>query len=143
MARGEYTLYTKEQITRELLDGIKVGDFVKFGNARRGMRVWGVSKNYILAGTKSFHGQYIYTVIWKELWTGQYNAMNKDTFIHGPDDTIFGYLHDHAYELDNEEFVKDYLNAFEKGEIIVSHRRSVSIHSLKIRRPSGKGSVHE
>lgn len=143
MARGEYTLYTQEQITRELLDGIKVGDFVKFDNTRRGMRVWGVSENYILAGTKSFHGQYIYTVIWKVLWTGQYNAMNKDTFVHGPDDRIFGYLHDHAYELDNEEFVKDYLDAFEKEEVRLSYRRSVSIYSLKIRRPGRKGKAHE
>ena len=138
MARGEYTLYTHEQISRELLDGIKVGDYVKFDSDRRGMRVWGVSENYILAGTKSFRGQYIYTVIGKEQLTGQCNAMNKNTFVHGPDDRIFGYLHDHAYELDNEVFVKDYLDAFEKGEVSLSRRRSMSFYSLQIRRPSGK-----
>lgn len=139
MARGEYTLYTQEKLNRELLDSIRVGDFVKFDNTRRGMRVWGVSKNFVLAGTKAFGGQFIYTIIWKELWTGQCNAMNSGTFVHGPDDRIFGYLHDHAYELDNEEFVKDYLDAFEKGKVSLSYRRSVSFYSLRIRRPSGKG----
>lgn len=143
MARGEYALFTHKSLNRELLDSIEVGNYVRFDNSRRGMRVWGVSKNYILAGTKSFRGQFIYTVICKNLWTGQCNAMDRNTFVHGPDDRIFGYLHDHAYELDNEEFVKDYLDAFEKGEVGLSYRSSVSIHSLKIRRPGGKGKAHE
>ena len=133
MAVDKYNTFTGKSICRELLDSIKVGDYVKFDNDKRGMKVWGVSANYILAGTKSFNGRFIYTIIHKVMWRGQYNYMNRDTFIHGPDNMIFGYLHEHAYELDNEEFVKDYMEDLERGEIGLS-RRSVSFYTLRVRR---------
>lgn len=144
--KNEYLTYTQDNLNRKLMGSIKVGDYVKFGSDRRGMKVWGVSDNYILAGTKAFHGKYIYTVICKEIYTRRSITTNGEFLVfgeHGPDDRLFGYFHDHAYELDNEEFVKDYLEAFETGELKLSGRRSVYFYTLKIRRPGGKGKAHE
>lgn len=133
MTREKYNTFTGKSLCRELLDSIKVGDYVKFDNHRRGMKVCGVSDNYIVAATKAFNGRFIYTIIKKIKWTGQYNFMSRDTFIHGTDDMLFGFYHEHAYEFDNEDFVNDYLKALENGEVGLS-RRSVSFYTLSIRR---------
>lgn len=127
-----YEEYKYKDITRELLDGIKVGDCIRINEWKRGMKVHGVSKNHILIGQKAF-GNTTYSVIKKEMWTGQHNAMDRNTFLCGPDDMIFGFFHEHAYELDNEDFVRCYLDSFEDGTTDLS-RRSVSIYNIAIRR---------
>lgn len=131
MPQRDYDTFTSSSLQRELFDSIKVGDYLKVNDWHRGMRVWGVSENYILASTKSFNGQWLYTIIRKIMWTGQYNKKDRNTFICGPDDCIFGVLHDHAYEFDDEDFVKFYLDKLESGSIGMS-RKCVSIYRLRL-----------
>ena len=131
MPRHDYKTYTFSDLNRDFFDSIKVGDYLKINDWRRGMRVWGVSENYILAATKSFNGQWVYSIIKKIMWTGQYNSMRKNTFICGPDDRVFGFSHEHAYEFDDDDFVRKYLKGLEEQKIGLS-RKSVSILKVKL-----------
>lgn len=131
MPRHEYDTYALSVLNREFFNSIKIGDYLKINDCRRGMRVYGVSENYILAATKSFNGQWVYSIIKKIMWTGQYNNMYKNTFICGPDDIVFGFSHEHAYEFDNEDFIRKYLSGLEEQKIGLS-RKAVSIYRLKL-----------
>ena len=52
-------------ITKELLDGIKVGDLIKVNDWKKPLRVKGVSDNYFVMATKQF-GDTIYSVCEKK-----------------------------------------------------------------------------
>lgn len=135
MPRHEYDTYTLSDLNREFFDGIEVGDYVKINDWRRGMRVYGVSENYILAATKSFNGQWAYSIIKKVFRAGQFTNASKNSFICGPDDRVFGFRHQHAYEFDNEDFVQKYLKGLEEQRIGLSHM-AVPIREVRLRRKS-------
>ena len=46
--------YKNGEITKEILDSIKVGDIVRCNGWKRGLRVKAVSKNYILMSNNAF-----------------------------------------------------------------------------------------
>lgn len=129
-----YEEYSGENLNREVLDSLKIGNKILFDDSKFTMRVYGVSENYVLTGRCSFDGNFIYSIIRKEMWAGQYGAMNKNTFIHGPDNKVHGYLHPHAYELDNPDFVRDYLDDLERGRIEMSAKSSRSFYKLSVKR---------
>lgn len=77
-------------ITKELLDGIKVGDLIKVNDWKKPLRVKGVSDNYFVMATKQF-GDTIYSVCEKKPWGGiRYNAMVGGMFHVGRDSWTFG-----------------------------------------------------
>ena len=57
----KYVEYSDEKITREVLDSIKIGDYIRCNDWKRAMRVYGVSDNYFVVARKAF-GKWIYSV---------------------------------------------------------------------------------
>ena len=119
--KAEYKHYT--EITKEILDNIKVGMLVKINNWKRPMKVVGVSENYFCMIQKVC-GKICYSVCEKKAWGGiRHNAMQGGMFHCGTDNMIF----------DDEEQIKDYLQAFESEEIELSVRNGVPIFDLYVK----------
>lgn len=126
-----YTTYT--EISKEVLDTIKVGDLVKVNNWKKPMRIKGVSKNYAVMIEKQFGDTY-YSVIEKKPRTaGDHNEMRQGLFHCGKDDYIFGAT-EFKYRFDDAEAVAKYLNEFETGETQLSVRTAIPILELHIKR---------
>lgn len=127
-------IYSDKEITKEILDSIKVGDKVRCNDWKRSKRVVGVSTNYFVMATKCF-GKWLYSVCQKNPFGGiKYNSLVGGYFSIGTDNCIFGIPMENAYEFDNDTFLKQYLNAFENGECELSMRRSCALVSIEIRR---------
>lgn len=125
--------YSNKEITKEILDSIKIGDYVRCNDWKRAMRVVGVSENYFIMAIKSF-GKWIYSVCEKKPFKGiRYNSLIGGFFSVGTDNWSFGAPMDNAYEFDNKEFVNEYLKAFEKKRCELSMRRSCALTSISIR----------
>lgn len=126
----QYVCY--DEVTKEILDTIKVGNMVKINDWRKPMKVVGVSENYFCMIQNNF-GELYYSVCEKKPWKGiRYNAMIGGRFHCGTDNMVFGYG-DFGYRFDNEEQIREYLSAFERGEIELSQRTSVPISRLYIK----------
>lgn len=125
-----YTHY--KDVTKEILDNIKVGNLIKVNNWKKPMRVVGVSENYFCMIQKIF-GKIYYSVCEKKPWGGiRYNKMIGGLFHCGTDNMIFGYF-GFNYKFDDEEQIKEYLNAFETGEIELSMRGTIPIIDLYVK----------
>lgn len=86
--KKEYVHYT--DITREILDTIKVGDLVKINDWTKPLRVKAVSENYFVMVSNLF-GKPMYSVCSKLPWKGvRHNAMTGGMFHCGADNWIFG-----------------------------------------------------
>ena len=128
--KAEYKEY--KNITKEILDTIKIGDLVKINYWKRPMRVMGVSENYFCMIQKVC-GKICYSVCEKKPWGGiRHNSMRCGSFHCGTDNMIFGYF-GFDYEFNDEEQIKDYLQAFETEEIELSVRSSVPIYRLYVK----------
>lgn len=131
--KNSYMQYADKEITREILDSVNIGDYVRCNDWKRSMRVVGVSDNYFIMATKAF-GRWIYSVCDKIPFNGiRYNSLIGGYFSIGTDNYIFGVPMKNAYEFDNEEFVSEYLQAFEKKDCELSMRRSCALTSIAIR----------
>ena len=133
--KKEYVHYN--EVTREALDTIKVGDLIKVNDWTKPMRVKAVSENYFVMTQKQFGDTY-YSVCSKLPWKGiRHNAMRGGMFHCGPDSWIFGAPvsidYDNLYEFDNEEANQAYLKSFEDGESEISERRGVAIYDLYVK----------
>lgn len=121
-----------ENITKEILDKIKVGDLVKINQQKKPMKVVGVSENYF-AMIMKVCGDVYYSVCEKKPWKGiRHNEMVGGMYHCGTDNMIFGYS-DFDYKFDNKEEIERYLQAFENGEIELSVRNSVPIYDLYVK----------
>ena len=133
--RKGYEVYT--EITKDLLDAVKVGDLVKFNDWGAPYRVKGVSENYFVAARKMF-GKTGYSICEKKPWPGiRHNAMTGGMFHIGPDDMVFGWCgwsEGHEYDFDDAAATAEYLQALEKGEIAISERRGCPVYSMAIKR---------
>lgn len=122
-----------ENVTKEILDLVKVGDLFKCNDWKKALRVKGVSENYIVMAQKWF-GKNIYAICEKKPWEGvRYNAMIGGMFHVGTDNMIFGWggwNDGRAYDFDDTEAVERYLKALESGEIELSQRRAVPIQRV-------------
>lgn len=128
--KTEYKHYT--EITKEILDNIKVGMLVKINDWKRPMKVVGVSENYFCMIQKVC-GKICYSVCEKNPWGRiRHNEMRGGMFHCGTDNMIFGYL-GFDYEFNDEEQIKDYLQAFESEEIELSVRNGVPIFDLYVK----------
>lgn len=126
-----------DNVTREILDTIKVGDLIRVNNWKRPMRVKAVSENYFVMTQKQFGDTY-YSVCSKLPWDGvMHNDMRGGMFHCGPDHWLFGAPVsvdcENLYEFENEEANKKYLQSFEDGESLLSERRSIAIYDLYIK----------
>lgn len=127
---GEYKTY--DEITKELLDGIVVGDLVKVNDWKKPLRVKAVSENYFVMATKAF-GKTIYSVCEKKRWDGiMYSAMRGGMFHVGRDSWIFGWLG--GYDFDNPKTANKYLQSFERGKSELSPRSAIPIYEIHIKR---------
>ena len=132
---NKYTHYTN--VTKEILDSIKVGDLVKVNGWKKPMQVKAVSTNYFVMTRKQF-GETWYSVCSKLPWDGiRYNAMVGGMFHCGRDAWIFGCPlsvdYPDLYRFENEEVNRKYLQKFEEGEYELSVRGSVAIYDLYVK----------
>lgn len=119
------------EITKELLDSVKVGDLVKCNDWKIPYRVKGVSENYFVMARKMF-GRVAYSICEKKPWRGfRHNAMTGGMFHIGPDHWVFGW---HSYDFDDQENMAEYLDSLEKGETCISERRGCPLTTMAIKR---------
>lgn len=131
----QYIHYTN--ITKEILDTIKVGDLIKINDWKKPMRVKAVSENFFVMTTKQFKDNY-YSVCSKiPRKCGNHNKMIKGMFHCGEDDWIFGtplcISHDNVYEFSNEQTNKLYLQEFEDDKTHISERNGIPIYDLYVK----------
>lgn len=131
----EYTHYT--DITREILDTIKVGDLIKVNDWTKPMKVKAVSNNYFVM-TKNQFGNTYYSVCSKIPWNGvRHNSMIGGMFHCSTDDWVFGsplcFDYEDLYKFENEEANQKYLQEFENGEYELSERRGIAIYDLYVK----------
>lgn len=128
--------YTIEQITKDVLDSIKVGDLVEINDWGRWFEVKAVSENYFVVVTADKTDNKEYSVISKVPFAGKYKDLIDGAFYCGPDYYIFGHPlcaeYDHLYDFDNAEANDAYLKTFEEGKAEISMRQRVSIWYLNI-----------
>lgn len=125
-----YTYY--DDVKREHLDSVEVGDLIVINDWKRGMRVKAVSEHYILIHTKCFD-DHLYSVISKAEWDGNlYNSLRGGMFYAGPDNLVFGYMS--GYDFDDKERANKYLKEFEEGKLEISLRRGVAIQKIGIKK---------
>jgi hypothetical protein len=116
-----------ENVTREILDTVKVGDLIKCNDWEAPMRVVGVSTNYFVMIQKAF-GNTLYSVCEKIPCDHSRNHYNEDYFRIGTDDYIGGC--GFGSEWDNADAVKKYLEEFESGETELSVRRAINLERI-------------
>jgi len=121
------------EVTKEILDTIKVGDLIKVNDWKKPMRVKGVSENYAVMIEKQF-GKLYYSVIEKKPWDGvRHNEMIGGYFHCGRDNWIFSDLN-FDYKFDNVEAIARYLSTFESGETELSVRNAIPITQIHVKR---------
>jgi hypothetical protein len=127
-----------DNVTREILDTIKVGDFIRVNNWKKPMRVKAVSDNYFVM-TQNLFGDIYYSVCSKLPWDGViHNSMRGGMFHCSTDSWLFGSVlsidYPDLYKFENEEANQKYLQQFEDGESELSERRGIAIYDLYIKR---------
>lgn len=88
-SKSTYKNYYYTEITKELLDSIEVGDFVKCNDWKKPMIVVAVSKNYFIMVQRHFD-TFAYSICEKLPCKYSYNRYNKGMFRIGPDN-YYGY----------------------------------------------------
>lgn len=143
----QYEHYVGEQVTKELLDSIKLGDLIKVNDWTKPLRVKGTSENYFVMATKQF-GKTLYSVCEKKRrQEGQHNRMTPNMFHVSRDAWVFGWMgwkdfnlnDNYSYQLDNPEWVEAYLKSFEyvpEGQELsrLSERVGIPIEEIWIKR---------
>lgn len=131
-----YKIYSKSEITKEVLDQIQVGDLIKINDWGKPLRVKGVSENYFVMAQNIF-GHHLYSVFSKIPFEGTRNGKSKGDYFCGPDFWLFGDT-DFDYKFGNQESIQKYLNKFETGEAEISMRKSVAVESIQIKKEQYK-----
>lgn len=126
-----------DNVTRDILDTIKVGDLIKVNNWKKPMRVKAVSNNYFVM-TQNLFGDTYYSVCSKLPWKGiRYNGMRGGMFHCSTDNWVFGsplsFDYENLYRFENEEANQRYLQQFEDGDCELSERRGIAIYDLYIK----------
>ena len=133
----QYSHYSN--ITKEILDTVKVGDLIKINDWKKPMRVKAVSENYFVMTNKQFGDTY-YSVCSKTPWGDKgrrHNRMVGGMFHCGTDNWIFGtplgVEYENIYEFNDEKSNKLYLQEFENGKTRISERSGIAIYDLYIK----------
>lgn len=139
--KKEYEIFT--EISKEVLDNIKVGDLIKVNDWNKPIRVRAVSENYFVMANNMF-GKWDYSVCEKKPWNGtRYNSMIGGMFHVGTDGWIFGspvwnQFGCDGYDFNNLEASQEYINTFELPEddrerAFISPRNAVPISKICIK----------
>lgn len=141
---SDCTKYT--DITKELLDSIKVGDLVAIQGWDSLLEVKCVSDNYFVMADTSPDKKGWYSICEKKLSPYTHNAVRKGLFHCGTDFWIFGYINpdddfsddpngdENPYTFTNQKFNASYMASLESGETQLSARTSVPIYELYLKR---------
>lgn len=126
-----------DNVTREVLDTVKVGDLIKVNNWKKPMRVKAVSDNYFVM-TQNLFGDTYYSVCSKLPWEGtRHNSMIGGMFHCSTDDWVFGCPltidYPDLYKFENVETNQKYLQQFEDGKCKLSERRGIAIYDLYVK----------
>lgn len=127
--KAEYKHYTN--ISKELLDSIKVGDYVKVNNWKRPLKVKAVSKNYFVMAMPCF-GKSLYSICCK-LPIGKDNneyCCSTDFWSFGHPLTM---IYEDVYSFDNLKANQKYLKSLEEHETKLSYRNLIVIKDLFIK----------
>lgn len=135
--KSTYKSYTKSEITKEILDQIQIGDFVKINNWRQPLRVKGVSENYFVMAQDlhDIEKPLEYSVFSKIPFRGVgygYDGKIQGDYFCGPDFWLFGDI-DFDYKFNNPESIQKYLNKFETRESEISLRNSAAVYSIQVK----------
>lgn len=137
MATKKVVYEVHEEITKELLDSIQVGDMVKCNDWEQPMQVKGVSANYFVM-TRNYFGRTMYSICEKKPWGGiRYNRMVGGMFHVGTDNWVFGWGGwdpNGGYDFDDEKMTAKYLESLEQGVTELSMRTSIPLTSIAIKR---------
>ena len=132
--KNEYIHYT--DVSRTILDTVKVGDLISVNDWKKPMRVKAVSENYFVM-TQNFFGKTYYSVCSKLPWKGvKHNAMTGGMFHCGPDNYIFGSPlaeDEHFYRFEDEKMSMMYLQEFEDEKCAISERHGIPIYDLYVK----------
>ena len=88
--KSTYKTYVFDEITKELLDSIEVGDFVKCNEWKKPMIVVAKSDNYFIMVQRHFN-TFLYCICEKLACKRSYNYYTKGMFRIGPDDHYGAY----------------------------------------------------
>lgn len=134
----KYEIYEKHDVTKELLNTIKVGDLIKVNTWKRPMRVIAVSENFFIMWKKHFN-TYMYSICEKNKRGYHHNTVYRpacgfyeDEFVCGSDD------HYTKYDYSNEKECKKALEELEKGTLEVTTRHGWGVWHLEIKRAAAK-----
>ena len=136
-------IYKNEELTKEILDSIKVGD--RISQETKYMKVVGVSENFIFA-TQNLFGEVYYAVFDKNPSEGSHNAVwypncrIKGKYYCAPMGLIGGESYE---EYDTPEGVQKNLEALESGKVETSWRRAYTYYELTIARKKGSKAKNE
>jgi hypothetical protein len=139
--KSEYRNFT--DVTKEILDNIKVGDLIKVNDWNKPLKVRAVSENYFVMASRMF-GKWDYSVCEKKVWIGiKHNSMVGGKFHVGTDGWLFGSpvwyeFNCNGYDFDNTEASQAYISAFElprshREHAFISPRNAVPIFSISIK----------
>lgn len=103
--------YKQEEINREILAQIKVGDTVGVNDWKRNMTVRGVSENFIIMNDTA--GEY--TILPKEPADISHNAVSKGQWYTAPDDLILDF--EGGYDWIEAKVANEYLTRLENGRV--------------------------
>ena len=136
---SKYEIYEKENITKELLNTIKAGDFIKINTWKKPFKVIEVSENFFVM-CKPHFDTFMYSICEKNKRGYAHNmdyrpdcGFDSDEFVCGPDDAYT------AYDYHNSEECKQALQDLESGELEVSTRHGWGIWHLEIKRAKKDG----
>ncbi|MEG2178904.1 MAG: hypothetical protein RRY15_08535 [Bacteroidales bacterium] len=132
-----------KEITKDVLDNIRIGDMIKVNDWKKPMKVRGVSENYFVMTQNQFCRTY-YSVCEKNPREIGYlhNEIVGGKFHCGSDNMIFGFVSKNfdfnndnwkQYDFDNQDWISEYLSAFESKEIELSERNGISINTITVK----------
>lgn len=125
----QYKTYGINEITKELLNTIGVGDLIKCNNWRTPLKVKAVSEHYFVM-TRPFFDKTEYSICQKFIPNWRRNNVSGENFIIGLDDRLFNTIGDYSIKENAEEL----LRRMESGEYEMSVRSSVDLIRISIKK---------
>lgn len=132
--RYDVEIYKNEELTKEILDSIKVGD--RISQTTKYMKVVGVSENYIFA-IQNLFGEAYYSIFDKHPSGFSYNMIyyphcrERGKYYCGTMGLIGGGTYE---DYNTPEGVEENLRVLESGEVEMSVRRCYTYNELTIAR---------
>lgn len=137
--RNPYLIYEDNNITKEVLDIIKVNDFVKINTWKRPMKVIAVSENFIIMWRKHFK-TFGYSILEKFKRGYSHNLVYGDEncgfsfndFVCGPDNYYC------KFDYSNKQDCEKALTELENGDLEVSTRHGWGVYYIEIKQGEEK-----